>query len=262
MRNDEIEVIADADIIVPKQVGNIPVQELQQKPFSEDELRFLVDYFAKGNQVYRVPKLARERLELELENVLNRAGDYDGIWSDAVLFEIGMPELIEQAPERVVKEYTSVSFDYPEKNEAEILTSRYEKEEIKTQNAFSAFVEEEGIAPGITATRHDATVGSTSCFRFNRGIRISESFLENRRERHSVYSDWVGTDSQKAFGLEEKWLAELGFWLDMMAERMESASVPVEAAQNQAESLMADLDGRRRIVYIRITCCNKWNSFL
>jgi len=241
LRNDEIEVIADADVIVPNQAGNIPVQELQQKPFSEDELRFLVDYFAKGNRVYRVPKLTRERLELELENVQGRAGDYNGIWSEATLFEIGIPELIEQAPESAAKEYIGASFDFPVKDEVGILFSRYDKEEIQTQNTFSAFVDEEGIAPGIFATRHDATVGSTSCFRFDRGIRISESFLENRRIRHSVYSEWVGTNSQKVFGLEDKWLADLDFWLDMMAERMESVSFPVEAAQNRAESLIADL---------------------
>ena len=241
LRNGEIEVVADIDIEMPETVGNIRVLELAQREFADEYLKTLTDYFAKGSRLYKIPKMTKSRLAQELEDVKNRVGDYNSPYSQAIAYELSIPELIEQAPESTTKEYVSAGFDFPTKDETEMLRSRYRQEQdtIETRNTFSAYVEDDGIAPKITATKYDPKVGSNSSFAFKRGIIYPASLLAADHEGYNSFLSWKGTELEG--GLNDAWLEEKASWLDMMDERMGSIIISPDRAQAQADSVLADL---------------------
>jgi len=241
LRNGEIEVVADIDIERPEMVGNIRVLELMQREFTDEYLRILTEYFAKGSRLYKVPKMTKARLKQELEDVKNRVGDYGSPFSRALAYELSIPELIEQAPESIIKEYISAGFDFPVKEEVEILRSRYSQEQdtIETRNTFAAYVEEEGISPKITATKYDPKVGSNSSFAFKRGIIYPASLLAGDHEAYNTPLTWKGTNLEGL--VNETWLKEKSSWLDMMDERMDSNNISPGRAQAQADAVLADL---------------------
>jgi len=242
IRDGMLKIYADAEIKCP-QVGNIPVIELQQKDFSNDELRRLTGYFAKDNMLYRIPPLTKERLTIELERIKAKDGDYALPFWSIDSFELPMNELIEQAPEYTKKEYinafSDIQFDYPAKDEREYVSSRSDDETIEAQNSFKAFIEKNGIAARITATNYNTKVGSTSCFTYIDGCVVSESDMEEEQEILNTYSSYE-SEYLKSF-VSDKWLKEKTAWLTKIQGIMNAETISIDLAQEQAEKVLVDL---------------------
>jgi len=57
------QVVMDANITVETpQIKNTPVYEMVKKKFGNKDLKQLVDYFSKGKQIYKYPKMTKDEL--------------------------------------------------------------------------------------------------------------------------------------------------------------------------------------------------------
>jgi len=240
----EYKVIADVDLNIP-QVGNTPVLEMRQREFSDENLKNLVDYFSKGNKVYKIPALTKDTLQKELDRMKARKGNYLSPYLSMVGYEMATMELIEQAPLNEILEPIDIKFDYPYLTDSRYIFTRYDrdKDEIQSQNSFAAMIDSGGIKSEITATKYDTSVGSTSDFSYQRGIAVTEYGLNRLKDTHESYLIMKGTDAEKIIEINDVWLDELLAWTETLQTRFdEPEAFSYSGALDRAELFMADLN--------------------
>ena len=262
IRDGMITIHADIDINLPE-ISNTPVYELEQKEFTNEELEKLVNYFTRGEKLYKIPPLTTAELEAELKKVENVEEGYRYRGKTLPGIEQSIQRLIEEAPGTVQMEYVSPMFTYPVQSEASYINNpmKYLSNEskIKTESAFEAYVETDASFDSrITATRYDSEVGTTSCFNYQNGNIYAGTLREWYETILKREKSWLDTRMGEIADVDQEWINRQSDWISNTHQVMDAVTITPEWAQQQAEKTLRDLG----ITHVALSDYSKGIQFL
>ena len=181
---DRVTISADLEFGKMK-IGNLPVIEVRNHVFGQEELERLVDYFSDGKELY-VPQPYTKQV---FRNVISRVDEKQGLygsgysWVNPLKTRQRMEAAVDIAPEtNGTPEKAEVKFSEGFADQAQEAAKDYEIYENREERIwFEADVGEEREAH-IQAERYEPKVRNSSSFEWMQGARVMEySAVESAR---------------------------------------------------------------------------------
>lgn len=216
-----VEIRADISLS-PIERGNLPIIEVANRPFGEEELQRLVSYFSGGRTLYKkgVSASAYERLLARLDEIKDGypAGDYDRIRQGlerviAKAREEEKPE--EEAPVRFEEKDPSAYNLYAVFTGTEFTPSE------ETYAYFSCDIDGEE-RESIRAIPYDDKKGKTSSFYYEKGYSITLDELQHEKE---YLEQGVSLQEQACMAVAQDRIAQLSQTQDQEADRQAAEGI-------------------------------------
>lgn len=234
--NKQVSVHADVIIETP-QIRNTPVYELTRINFEDKELKQLVDYFSKGKQLYKYPKMTKDELKEAADMIENQEGSFgrDGRYQYTGKFLQNMEPLIDSAPEkRELEKINHVKFGKYQPTELEITEGGEPPEEfLKFEDYFRGYMGTVSRDIKISAVQGTDKNDRGGEFSYVVGTVYSQSDLERDTDQLESFK----RDSKDSF------ILEYGTYLENTASSFEeSPGISEERAKELGSKALQDLN--------------------
>ncbi len=231
---DRVTISADLEFGKMK-IGNLPVIEVRNHVFGQEELERLVDYFSDGKELY-VPQPYTKQV---FRNVISRVDEKQGLygsgysWVNPLKTRQQMEAAVEIAPEtNGTPEKAEVKFSEGFADQAQEAAKDYEIYENREERIwFEADVGEEREAH-IQAEMYEPKVRNSSSFEWMQGARVMEYSAVESARMFFDYND----QQENAFtqALEER--------MALYEACYEQGAFDRDAGEEQARQVLADLE--------------------
>jgi hypothetical protein len=196
-QNDRISINADVDVVIPENLSNTPVLELEQVPLTQERLTELTQYFVGNSKLYKPLPMTKLEGSTQLEKIIDGKGSF-GRFTDYGRGDMmdTLQEMIDDAPNSAEKVYTDLSYTMPYKSDfisvmegsGKSLDVNFSLSRPQIEKFVNVFAETgEEYEPMISASTYDSSAGVTSRFAFTYpGSIISVCDFESNRQ----YAAW------------------------------------------------------------------------
>ena len=244
-RNGKVIINADAQVKVPA-TSNTPVYEFAQTELTQSDLEKLIRYFVGDTPIYKIPFPNKSDLGKELLRMENKEGIYASPFLDDMSFSMQrIKELMSSAPDELQKEAETIAYQKPEQTVRDYIMNGANDEfaKLEQETAFHA-VAESGAGKHIAyidASRYDSQNGTISYFSFVRGTIYTEKNESSDIDTVNTFSSYVDTSMEALGKVDVDWLNREKDWLTAFDEVLQKMGVDQQWAQDQADTLLADL---------------------
>ncbi len=192
LRNkDRMLLCADLDL-EEKKLGNLPVIEMKNHVLTEDELKMLVEYFTKGEDIYERQPYTKDVYKEVISRIENREGIYAASyhWLEQLKIKQSAENGMALAPKsKDKKKKAEIGFTtrFVDKGYEKAVTSKLAQEEFDVYENRDAEVWFEADAgedrtARIEAQTYDAEVGNSSLFSWRTGLEcVSYTEFDSNR---------------------------------------------------------------------------------
>lgn len=242
-QDNRIEVRGDADVLIPDGLANTPIEKLEQKNLSNDQLTNLTEYFSNGSKLYNRLPMTKEEGNIQLEKINNGDGYYGRYQlADRMTMASALEEIITSAPESVRKEYTQAEFTLPYRSE---YTQMMEKSNMsnsanipQSKDFVSLNVETGGKYDSqIEASKFDSAAGTISTFRYEPSGEVKSEYDIRQNEIDLEITDSIHNFSDT----KQKWFDEQTDFVEKTKSIIDSYDESYDEALHMAEQVLEDL---------------------
>lgn len=238
--NDRVTILADLEL-GKMEVGNLPVIEMKNHEFSQNELEKLVSYFSEGEELYLPEIYTKQVYQSVLDRIAKKEGSYDNqfMWTVYKELEGALKKAVELAPETVQEpEKVEIKFQKQIDNPALRAAKNWGGRNVVSHDTDVYFNADVGAGrtAHIEAECYDSSIENSSRFDWQKGASIVGADDMHNLITSAEYRSTAGLDVS---GYIEQFVNLLKQY-EVCLEQNEI--IDEKDGQVQAEQVLEDLD--------------------
>lgn len=227
-------------------ISNTPVVEMENKEFTEKDLKELVTYFADGEKVYEPQEKTKSMLEVMKARIDNKESIFSdpGMFSFYKQYSSYLEEIISKAPDETptLKE-ADVEFNLEKSKlwmQSRAALGDNGEDSSQEKDCFRAMIGEKGQAT-VRAFCYNKISGSTSNFVYQRGTIFTDSTVRDIEENNESSITREGSSGYYVTTYKPQ--------LDALREAVNRKGHDEDQGRQDAEQLLKNLDIQMMSLY-------------
>ena len=243
--NGHMLINADADVKLPENLSDTPVNKIEQTELTQQRLNELTHYFVGNSKLYKPLPMTSFEGMIQLKKIKDGTGMY-GEFNDSARKHMAdtLEELIGAAPAEAEKTYTNLSFTQPYNSEHDLMIDGWLKAENmngylknKGEKYVDVYAETgEDYEPMISASTYDNFGVIPSNFNFAYpGSFLTANDIEQLVRYHERYTASTIAETLKTF------IAKSNQYYSELSHVVNAITETPEQALNDAKKVIEDL---------------------